>query len=165
MRWPARWDPWSVTIVVAALMGMLGSAVAVWLDPGATETRGPVLVTVLVVFAAIRALMVPLRYELTTEALRVRFGLLRTAIAFADLVRVEPTWSLVSSPTAGLALQRVRLVAERGRVLEVGPRDRVGFVAEVLARAPQLVEDPSAGPRRAWHDPLRERPRHRRRLV
>jgi len=165
LRWPVGWEPWAVVIVVAALLGMLGSAVAVWLDPGATETRVPVLVMVLVVFAGMRALMFPLRYELTLEELRVRAGLLRTAIAFADLVRLESTWSLVSTPTAGLTLRRVRLVGLRGRVLEVGPRDPLGFVAEILARAPQLVADPSAGPQRAWHDPLRERPRHRRRLV
>jgi len=165
LAWPARWDPWAVAIVAGALLAMLGSAIAVWLDPGAGATRVPVLVMVVVVFAGIWALMLPLRIEFTMEALRVRAGLLRRSIAFADLVRVESTWSLVSTPTSGLSLQRVRLVDVRGKVLEVGPRDRVGFLAEVLARAPQLVEDPSAGPRRAWRDPARERPRHRRRLV
>jgi hypothetical protein len=91
--------------------------------------------------------------------------LTRSAIAWSALVRVEVVWSLVSNTTAGLSLRRVRLVGVRGRVLEVAPRDRPGFVAEVLARAPQLVEDASGGSQRAWHDPARERPRHRRRLV
>jgi len=165
LNWPAQHDAWVVLVVGLALLGMLGSVVAVWLDPGATEARVPALVMSLVVLAGIRFLMVPLRYELTLDELRVRAGLTRHRIAWADLVRVEVGWSLVSSTTAGLSLQRVRLVGVRGRVLEVAPRDRVGFVAEVLARAPQLVEDASAGKRRAWHDPARERPRHRRRLV
>jgi hypothetical protein len=165
LAWPVQWDAWAVAIVVAALLGMLASGVAVWLDPGATEARLPVLVMNVVVLAGVWALMVPLRYELTMEELRVRAGLTRHAIAWADLVRVEVGWGFVSTTTAGLSLRRVRLVGVRGRVLEVAPRDRVGFVAEILARAPQLVEDPSAGPRRAWHDPARERPRHRWRIV
>lgn len=165
LNWPVQHDPWVVVVVGMALLGMLGSVVSVWLDPGATEARVPALVMSLVVLAGIRVLMVPLRYELTLDQLRVRAGLTRYAIAWVDLVRVEVGWSLVSSTTAGLSLRRVRLAVVRGRVLEVAPRDRVGFVAEVLARAPQLVEDASGGSQRAWHDPARERPRHRRRLV
>ena len=124
LNWPVQHDAWVVVVVGMALLGMLGSVVSVWLDPGATEARVPALVMSLVVLAGIRVLMVPLRYEPTLDQLSV--------------------W---------------------GRVLEVAPRDRVGFVAEVLARAPQLVEDASGGSQRAWHDPARERPRHRRRLV
>ena len=165
LTWRVQTDSWVALIVGAALLGMVGSAVAVWLDPGATEARMPVLVMNVVVLAGLWALMVPLRYELTMDELRVRAGLTRHAIAWADLVRVEVGWGFVSSTTAGLTLRRVRLVGLRGRVLEVGPGDRVGFVAEILARAPQLVADPSAGPQRAWHDPARERPRHRRRIV
>jgi len=165
LSWPVQHDAWVVVVVGMALLGMLGSVVSVWLDPGATAARVPALVMSLVVLAGIRVLMVPLRYELTLDELRVRAGLTRSAIAWSALVRVEVVWSLVSNTTAGLSLRRVRLVGVRGRVLEVAPRDRLGFVAEVLARAPQLVEDASGGPQRAWHDPARERPRHRRRLV
>jgi len=165
LSWPVQYDAWVVVVVGMALLGMLSSVVSVWLDPGATAARVPALVMSLVVLAGIRVLMVPLRYELPLDRLRVQAGWTRTTIAWADLVRVEIIWSLVSNTTAGLSLRRVRLVGVRGRALEVAPRDRVGFVAEVLARAPQLVEDASAGPQRAWHDPARERPRHRRRLV
>ena len=165
LAWPVQVDLWVVAILGAALLGMVGSGVAVWLDPGATEARIPVLVMILVVLTLVWALMIPTHYRFTLDELRVRAGLIRYRIAWADLVRVEQTWSLVSNTTSTWTMRRVRLVDLRGRVLEVGPRDRPGFLAEVLARAPQLAEDPSAGAQRAWHDPARERPRHRRRLV
>jgi len=160
--WPVQVDAWVVAILGAALLGMVGSGVAVWLDPGATAARLPVLVMVLVVLGGAWGLLIPTRYELTLDELRVRAGLVRYRMTWADLVRLESTWSLVSNTTAAWTLRRVRLVDVRGRVLEVGPGDRQGFLAEVLARAPQLVSDAtSSGP--AWHDPARERPRHRRR--
>jgi hypothetical protein len=159
VSWPIQVDRWVFGVMSLALLAMLAAPVAVALDPDAGGAFWWVALSTAAILALVPLLTLPTRYELTLDELRVRSGVLRTRLAWADVARVELTFSLVSSTTAAWTFQRVALVTEGGRVVEVGPRDRLGFVAEVLARAPQLVEDPSGGPRRAWHDPARDRRR------
>ena len=159
--WPTQVDRWVFGVLTVSAVAMLAAPVAVALDPDARGAFWWVALSTVAILALVPLLTMPTRYELTLDELRVRSGVLRTRLAWADVVRVELTFSLVSSTTAAWTFQRVALVTEGGRVLEVGPRDRLGFVAEVLARAPQLIEDVSAGPRSAWHDPARDRRRRR----
>jgi len=161
VNWPVHVDRWVFGVLAASLVVMVAAVVAVALDPDAGGALWWVALSTVAILALVPLLTLPTRYELTLEELRVRSGLLRTRLAWADVVRVELTFSLVSSTTAAWTFQRVALVTEGGRVLEVGPRDRLGFVAEVLARAPQLVEDASGGSQRAWHDSARDRRRRR----
>jgi hypothetical protein len=161
LRWPLELQPFTVVILTGSLLAMAAAFVAVWSDPVTAGERWVVVAIYGAIVAPFAVLVVPTRYELTLDDLRVRAGLMRYRVAWADLVRVEVGWSLLSSTTAAMTMRRVRLVTSDGRVLELGPRDRLGFVAEVLARAPQLVPDPAAGRRRAWHDPARERRRRR----
>ena len=161
VRWPVQVDRSVIAVVAPSLMAMIGAPVAVALDPDARVLVWWVALLTVAIWALVPLLTLPTRYELTLDELRVRSGVLRTSLAWADVARVELTFSLVASTTAAWTFQRVALVTEGGRVLEVGPRDRLGFVAEVLARAPQLAEDPGAGAQRAWHDPARERRRRR----
>jgi hypothetical protein len=158
--WPIEFHPLMTGILAVALGAMVLAFVALWVDPDVSvEARLTMLVFYVGLAAVFRVLVIPTRYALTIDEIRVQAGLTRYRLAWADLVRVEAGWSLLSSTTASWTLRRVRLVTERGRTLELGPRDRLGFVAEVLARAPHLVPDPRAGHHRAWHDPLRERRR------
>jgi hypothetical protein len=159
VSWPIQVDRWVFGVMSLAVLAMLAAPVAVVLDPDAGGAFWWVALSTVAILALVPLLTLPTRYELTLDELRVRSGVLRTRVAWADLARVELTFSLVSSTTAAWTFQRVALVTAGGRVVEVGPRDRLGFVAEVLARAPQLVEDASGGPRRAWHDPARDRRR------
>jgi len=161
VRWPVQVDRWLVGVLAVSLVMTAAAPVAVALDPVDSGATWWVALTTLAIWALVPALTMPTRYELTLDELRVRSGLLRTRLRWADVARVELTTSLVSSTTAAWTFRRVALVTEGGRVLEVGPRDRLGFVAEVLARAPQLVEDGAAGRARAWHDPTRDRRRRR----
>lgn len=157
LLWPIQVDRWVFGILTVSVVAMLAAPVAVALDPDAGGAFWWVALSTVAILALVPLLTLPTRYALTLDELRVRSGVLRTRLAWADVVRVELTFSLVSSTTAAWTFQRVALVTEGGRVLEVGPRDRLGFVAEVLARAPQLVEDASAGSGKAWHDPARDR--------
>lgn len=164
MTWPVKVDAALAGVLALSFVGMGIATVAVAMDQGARDALPWVLFLNLAVVAAVFALAVPIRYELTLEELRVRAGLLRRRMAWRDVARVELAFSLVSSTTAAWTSWRVLLIDVGGRVLEIGPADRIGFVAEVLARAPQLVEDPRAGSQKAWHDPTRP-PRRRFRLV
>jgi hypothetical protein len=159
---PVRFGPavdgWVVGVLVVAGLAMATATVAVALDPGVG--LGALLLVVainLLTGGAVVALAYPIAYEVDADEVRVRAGLTRYRVALADLARLALTTSLVSSTTAAWTFRRVRLVDRLGRVLEVGPADRLGFVAEVLARAPQLVEERGAGRARAWHDPAARR--------
>jgi len=161
---PVRFGPavdrWLVVVLVASGMAMVAATVAVALDPGV----GVGVVALVVAMNALTggtvwALAYPIVYEIDLDEVRVRAGVLRHRMALVDLERVALSTSIVSSTTAAWTSRRVRLIGRGGRVLEVGPSDRSGFVAEVLARAPQLVEDVSIGRGRAWHVPNRDRRR------
>jgi hypothetical protein len=161
IAWPLELDTFLVAIVAASLVAMVAALVAVWIEPASAGERLAILAFYLGMAALFAVLVVPTRYELDLDELRVRAGLTRYRARWDELARVEVGWSLLSSTTAAWTMRRVRLVTRGGRVLEVGPRDRLGFVAEVLARSPQLVADPSSGRRRAWHDPAHDRRRRR----
>ncbi len=159
---PVRFGPavdrWVVAVLAFAGLAMVGATAAVALDPGVgVEALLLVVAINLLTGGAVVALAYPIAYEVDADEVRVRAGVLRHRIALADLKRVALTTSVVSSTTAAWTFRRVRLVDRRGHVLEVGPADRVGFVAEVLARAPHLVEESGAGRARAWHDPSARR--------
>ncbi len=155
---PVRFGPavdrWVVVVLALAGLAMVVATAAVALDPGVGLTQLVLVVGINVLTGgAVVGLAYPIAYEVDADEVRVRAGLLRHRVALADLARVALTTNLVSSTTAAWTVRRVQLVDRRGGVLEVGPADRVGFVAEVVARAPQLVEERSAGRARAWHDP------------
>lgn len=151
-------DRWVVVVLAFAGLAMLMATVAVALDPG-VGTEALLLVVAINLFTggAVVALAYPIAYEVDADEVRVRAGLMRYRVGLADLRRVALNTSVVSSTTAAWTFRRVQLVDREGRVLEVGPADRLGFVAEVLARAPHLVEERGAGRARAWHDPSARR--------
>ncbi len=159
---PVRFGPavdrWVVAVLAFAGLAMVTATVAVALDPGVGVEMLLLVVAIdMLTGGAVVALAYPIAYEVDAAEVRVRAGLMRYRVALAELKRVALTTSLVSSTTAAWTFRRVQLVDRSGRVLEVGPADRVGFVAEVLARAPHLVEQSSAGRARAWHDPTARR--------
>lgn len=154
-RIPVGIDRWVVVLLIVAAAAMLVSAVAPAFDPNASPSDLWIsLSATLGVPALVAVFVVPLRYELTLDELRIRAGLFRYRLRLADLVRVQPYDSPLSSPTAPWTMRRVRMVDVRGRRIDVGPKDRTEFLAEVLARAPQLDERREGG-RTIWVDPAR----------
>lgn len=150
-------DRWLLLVVGLVLLSMLGSFRALWSEGGWAFAL--FLLLSLAVMGLVLLLTVPLRYTVDSEAVRVRAGFMRFRWALADVVRMETAVGLVSSPTAGWTVHRVRLFDRNGRVLVLGPADRDGFVAAVLARAPHLVAEPRGveAKRTLWRDPSRDR--------
>jgi hypothetical protein len=148
-------DRWMVGLLALAGPAVLVSGVAPAFDPSAAP--GDLWISLSAtsfVVALVAVFAVPLRYEATLEELRVRAGLFRYRMRFAEVVRLQAFDSPLSSSTAPWTMRRVRLTDARGRRIDVGPNDRTGFLAEVLARAPQLEERHEGG-RRFWIDPRR----------
>jgi hypothetical protein len=149
LEWPIAYGRGYVAILAGSLLMMLAAVGAVWIDPGARPVAGWVTLVTALSILAIVATIYPTRYTLTPSALEVRAGFFRFHAPWEEIEALDLRTSLVSSITAGWTFQRVGIVRRRGFPLEVGPADRLGFVVEVLARAPQLLPDPK-DPRRSW---------------
>lgn len=152
-------DRWLLLLIGLVLLSMVGTFRALWADEGGRWAVGLFLLLALAFFGLILLLTMPLRYTVDAEALQVRAGVLRYRWALADLVRLETGVGVVASPTAGWTVHRLMLLDAKGRSMELGPADRDGLVAALLARAPQLVaETPSSrAGRKVWRDPKRDR--------
>lgn len=145
-------DRWIVAVLVFSAVAMVAAVVGVALDPDvglgvALATAGGVLGTSGLVWL----LAYPIVYEVDLEEVRVRSGVMRFRIPLRDLARVALHQSVLSSTTAAWTSRRLLLTTHAGATYELGPADRLGFLAEVVARAPQLVEDPGARGR-VWVD-------------
>lgn len=69
------------------------------------------------------------RYTLDADELLVQSGPFRWRIALADIERVVPTASALSSPA--LSLDRLRIDYGRGKSLLISPRDKAQFLDEI----------------------------------
>lgn len=91
--------------------------------------------------AALCVLLVwPIAYELHPSELIVRFGRMRTRIAYGEIRGVKPSRSLVAAPsysTDRLAIHR----QARSMPVLVSPADRDRFLADLATRAPHLHRD------------------------
>jgi len=132
-------DAWVAVAIasgpVAALAAAIGGSVSG--APG-TAIVGWLMV---VAVAALYVLVVwPIAYELHPTELVIRFGRVRTRIAYGDIRGVEPSRSLVAGPsysTDRLAIDR----GGRGLPVLVSPANRDRFLADLDMRAAHLRRD------------------------
>jgi hypothetical protein len=137
LRFPSKIDAW----LGAILVGLLLSAVAVPIlllatgDPQAWVG----LIPSALILAIFGGLVFPLYYELEDEALLIRFGLIRSRIRYAEIKRVVPSRSVLSSPA--LSLDRLHVDAGNPLGPLISPKDKSGFLDALAAKAPQLVRE------------------------
>jgi hypothetical protein len=138
---PARVDAWLVVALVLVLTVM-----AAVIAPLLAAAGVPLGVKLLVgglglgtVLASL-AVTVPVRYAFEGGGVFVRAGLLRLRLAYPDIMAAEK----LVSPLSGAAWSwvKVRLVLRQGGMVEIAPRDREAFLAELAARAPHLQASP-----------------------
>lgn len=117
-----------VAAIAAAIGGILSR------EPGAATVGWLMVIGV----AGLYVLVVwPIAYELHANQLVVRFGRMRTRIAYGDIRAVKPSRSLVAGPsysTDRLAIDR----GGRGLPILVSPADRDRFLADLAMRTPHL---------------------------
>ena len=136
---PARVDAWLAVGAVIAALGVIALITPLLLDPGvALAVR--VLVAVLAVgfIGATLAVTVPVRYAFEGGGVLVRAGLLTIRLAYPDIVVAAKLVSPLSN--AAWSWVKVRLVLRQGGMIEIAPRDREAFLAELARRAPHLRE-------------------------
>ena len=153
MKFKAAVDRWIAWVLALSILLMLGAGVAASFDSDVTFGTMVILWgSNLSIFLLVWVLAIPVQYEIAEGELRIRSGVIRTRIDVKDVVRMAPHTSFVSSTTAAWTRHRIRIATRQGRWVDVGPEDQVGFLAEMLAWGPHLVERKD-GPRRLWVDP------------
>jgi len=132
-------DAWVAVAIAIGPVAALAAAI------GGTSSGAPgtaiVGWLVVVAVAALYVLIVwPIAYELHPTELVVRFGRMRTRIAYGDIRGVQPSRSLVAGPsysTDRLAIDR----GSRGLPVLVSPADRDRFLADLDMRTTHLRRD------------------------
>ncbi len=134
---PARVDAWLVAGVVL-LLGAIVAIVVPLLGSDAVGTGVRVVIGALALgmVLATLSITVPVRYAFEDGGVFIRAGLLKLRLAYPDIVLAEKRFSPVSG--AAWSWVKVRLVLRQGGLIEIAPRDREAFLAELARRAPHL---------------------------
>ncbi len=138
-RFTSKVDAW---VAVAIAIGPV-AALAAAIGGSSSEAPGAAIAGWLMVVgvAALYVLVVwPIAYELHPTELVVRFGRMRTRLAYADIRGVKPSRSLVAGPsysTDRLAIDH----GSRGLPVLVSPVSRDRFLADLAMRTPHLRRD------------------------
>lgn len=138
---PARVDAWLVVVLLLA-----GALMVALVSPLLSAASVPLAIRVLVASLGVGAVVaslvvtVPVRYVFEGGGVLVRAGVLTIRLAYPDIAVAAK----VVSPLSGAAWSwvKVRLVLRQGGMIEIAPRDREAFLAELARRAPHLREHP-----------------------
>jgi hypothetical protein len=137
-RYPSKIDWWLGVLLVVPLAAALGTAIALQLggEAGSAIVGWLALLGVVALYVVV---VWPVAYELTGDAIVVRFGLMRWRIAYRSIREVKPTRSLLASPA--LSLDRIVIDTDGSLAPMISPADRDGFLTDLTARVPHLVHD------------------------
>lgn len=134
---PSKTDAWIQIVLLGTSLACLLALVVTPGEMGGTE--GVIAIPLLLASAVLPVWMLfNTRYVLDGHHLRVHSGPFRWSVPIEDITHVEPTRSPLSSPA--LSLDRLRIEYARGKRLLVSPENRDGFLRELEARRPGLVE-------------------------
>lgn len=137
-RYRSKIDWWLGVLLAVPLVTAAGTAIALQFSGDAGAANGA-WVALLGVVALYVVVVWPVVYELTDDAIVVRFGLMRSRITYRSLRGVKPTRSILASPA--LSLDRLAFDTGGSPAPMISPADRDGFLADLVARAPHLVRD------------------------
>lgn len=137
-RYQSKVDWWVGAVLLVPPVAAVGTAIALQLggDTGAAIVGWLTLLGVMALYVVV---VWPVAYELTADAIVVRFGLMRSRIAYRSIRGVKPTRSPLASPA--LSLDRLALDTGGRLAPTISPADRDGFLTDLVARAPHLVRD------------------------
>jgi len=138
LEYRSRIDPWMAWVLMGTCALLLISCFLALIDDssGTFSTAMVVLIT-LVLTPMMVWVLVGTVYRLTDTHLLIRSGPFKTDIRLDDIISVEPSRSLLSSPA--LSRDRFLIRYERFSTVMISPDDRASFLQEIATRAPQLI--------------------------
>ena len=138
MLYRSKKDWWLFGLVWGAALAPLAAGLFLLLASGGEP--GWVLVrTGVVVVAAVVLTSYPLNYEITSDELIARCGVMRWRVPLSSVEEVRPSRNPASAPTWSLDRLRVEyLKGAETRALYVSPEDKAAFMRDLADAAPGL---------------------------
>jgi membrane protein YdbS with pleckstrin-like domain len=128
MTYGTKVDSWIGLVLWLVPIGLVFEAIFL-----RSRVVAAVAVSVLVVYWLV---IFPTNYELGPDTLKIRSGVIRTAIPYQEIHRVRASNSWLSAPA--LSLDRLEITYGAARKTLASPRDRTAFLRDLSARAPGL---------------------------
>jgi hypothetical protein len=129
VRFRSKIDTWLIVVLV------LASLVPFWVAYEGWRVKHLELMLVGIIPFLTLIFVFPTEYWFEGDNLIVRGGVIRYTIDLRSITKVEPTRDLTSSPA--LSLDRLRIYTPT-LALNVSPKEKEEFLAELKRRAPQL---------------------------
>lgn len=76
---------------------------------------------------------IPIKYELQSDLLLIRSGIIKYRVRYSDIELIEPTRNPLSSPA--MSLDRLKIVYGKRKMIMISPNDRAAFLSEIKKRA------------------------------
>ena len=140
MKYRSKKDWWLVGLVWAAVLDPVCAGLLLVLLPGGSSVVGWELLRAGVVIGAVVVVLTyPLDYEVTSDLLIARCGVMRWKVPLAEIQQVYPTRNPASAPTWSLDRLRVdyRKAGERKSLL-ISPADKFEFMRDLAREVPGL---------------------------
>jgi len=133
-------DAWLVGLVWGAALAPLAAGLFLMFTPGGGGGLGWTFVRVGVVAAgAVVLTTYPLNYEVTSDELVARCGVMRWRVPLSGIQEVSRSRNPASAPTWSLDRLRVEyLKGGESRALFVSPEDKAAFLRDLADAAPGL---------------------------
>jgi hypothetical protein len=136
-RFPSKVDTWLAVLLVGLILSSLAVPIVLYATGDPQAWIG--LLSTALIMVILGGLVFPLYYELEDDALLIRFGMVRSRVPYAEIRRVVPSRSMLSSPA--LSLDRLHVDAGSSLGPLISPRDKSGFLDALATKAPQLVRE------------------------
>ena len=100
-------------------------------------TMGPITL----LLALLLICFLPVYYQIEASVLTIRAGFLRTSVPISQIVKVQPTWNILSAPA--LSLDRLEIKYSSDGILSkiaiISPKDKKKFITDLAQRDPDLI--------------------------
>ncbi len=100
-------------------------------------TMGPITL----LLALLLICFLPVYYQIEASVLTIRAGFLRTGVPISQIVKVQPTWNILSAPA--LSLDRLEIKYSPDGILSkiaiISPKDKKKFITDLAQRDPDLI--------------------------
>lgn len=138
VRFRSKIDLWLVAIlVIALLMPLYLTFTARGADKGTQLSPLEMVLMFGLPWVLIVWFYASTEYEVTATELLVRSGPVRKTIPLDTLSRIRPSNSIMSAPA--LSIDRLELQYNKFDEILISPADKRGFLAAIVARAPQVT--------------------------
>ena len=133
-------DGWIAVLLWAAVVAMLVTAGNIWVARVPFVFRLLMSVLMILISAFVLWVLYGTRYTLTDKTLTVQSGPFRWVIDLETISEVSPTRNPVSSPACSLDRLLIRYRPNPSGLM-ISPRDKVGFLRDLVERSPGLKMD------------------------